>query len=352
MSQSYSSGSSITGGDVCGGPDFHLPDEILAVIPTDPYDQLDLARKITSMAIASRVKKLEEDTGRMRQKLFEKDRVISDLEEKVSRLQNVYQESDSKLKIVVDENMKLSKERDSLAVTAKKLSRDLSKLESFKRQLMQSLNDDNSYQAETVDIGTCDQAVLKAYPDKDEGRNGYMIQRSFGASTNVGNPIDEASRHAMQNFSVSPYITPRLTPTGTPNILSTNGSPRAYSAAATPRRASGAMSPTKTQYDGSTAVSPWYPSSKQSSAANSPPCGRSLPARTPRIDGKEFFRQARSRLSYEQFSAFLANIKELNAQKQTREETLRKAEEIFGTDKKDLYVSFQGLLNRNVHTSR
>ncbi|KAF5730827.1 Interactor of constitutive active ROPs 2 [Tripterygium wilfordii] len=348
MSQSHSSGSSITGGDGGGEMDFHLPDEILAVIPTDPYDQLDLARKITSMAIVSRVTKLEAETGRMRQDLFEKDRVISDMEEKVSRLQNAYQEADSKLKIMVDENMKLSKERDSLAVTAKKLSRDLSKLESFKRQLMQSLNDDNSYQAETVDIGTCDQAVPKAYPDKDEGRNGYMIRHSFGASTNVGNPIDEASRHVVQH-SVSPYITPRLTPTGTPKIFSTNGSPSAYSAAATPQRTSGTTSPTKTQYDGRTAVSAWYPSSQQSSAANSPPHGRSLPGRTPRIDGKEFFRRARSCLSYEQFSAFLANIKELNAQKQTREETLRKAEEIFGTDNKDLYLSFQGLLNRNVH---
>ncbi|XP_038685059.1 uncharacterized protein At4g15545-like isoform X2 [Tripterygium wilfordii] len=323
MSQSHSSGSSITGGDGGGEMDFHLPDEILAVIPTDPYDQLDLARKITSMAIVSRVTKLEAETGRMRQDLFEKDRVISDMEEKVSRLQNAYQEADSKLKIMVDENMKLSKERDSLAVTAKKLSRDLSKLESFKRQLMQSLNDDNSYQAETVDIGTCDQAVPKAYPDK-------------------------ASRHVVQH-SVSPYITPRLTPTGTPKIFSTNGSPSAYSAAATPQRTSGTTSPTKTQYDGRTAVSAWYPSSQQSSAANSPPHGRSLPGRTPRIDGKEFFRRARSCLSYEQFSAFLANIKELNAQKQTREETLRKAEEIFGTDNKDLYLSFQGLLNRNVH---
>ena len=31
---------------------------------------------------------------------------------------------------------------------------------------------------------------------------------------------------------------------------------------------------------------------------------------------------SRSRLSYEQFSAFLSNIKELNAQKQTREVNL------------------------------
>ena len=46
-----------------GGPDFELAEEILAVMPTDPYDQLDLARKITSMAIASRVSKLELDNG-------------------------------------------------------------------------------------------------------------------------------------------------------------------------------------------------------------------------------------------------------------------------------------------------
>jgi hypothetical protein len=31
------------------------------------------------------------------------------------------------------------------------------------------------------------------------------------------------------------------------------------------------------------------------------------------------------------------------------QETLRKAEEIFGTDNKDLYFSFRGLLNRNIH---
>ncbi|GAV64121.1 hypothetical protein CFOL_v3_07639 [Cephalotus follicularis] len=322
---SHSSGS--------GGPDFNIPDEVLAVIPTDPYEQLDLARKITSMAIASRVSKLEAEVGRTRQTMYEKDKVISELEEKLSHVQLACQEADSRLKTVVDENIKLSQERDSLAMTVKKLGRDLTKLETFKRQLMQSLNDDHSSQTETVDIGTCDQSIPKAYPEKDEGTDG----------------IDEASRNAGQRFSLTPYITPRLTPTGTPKIISTIGSPRGYSAAGSPQRTSGKTSPTIYQYDGRTVLSSWYTSSQQSSAANSPPRGRSLPAHTPRIDGKEFFRQARSRLSYEQFSAFLANIKELNARKQTREETLRKAEEIFGTDNKDLYLLFQGLVNRNIH---
>jgi hypothetical protein len=86
-------------------PDFDLGDEILAVIPTDPYDQLDLARKITSMAIASRVSKLESEVAHMRHKLFEKDRLVVELEDRVSRLDHAYQESQSRLKIAVDENV-------------------------------------------------------------------------------------------------------------------------------------------------------------------------------------------------------------------------------------------------------
>ncbi|XP_017224192.1 uncharacterized protein At4g15545 isoform X2 [Daucus carota subsp. sativus] len=302
------------------GHDFNLPDAILSVIPTDPYDQLDLARKITSMAIASRVSNLESETGRLRQSLSEKDRVIAQLEEKVAVLEDACQDAQVQLRVTTEDNMRLSRERDSFAMTAKKLSRDLAKLETFKRQLMQSLSEDDSSQAETVDIETCEQ-IPKAYPITALMQTGQR--------------------------AISPYITPRLTPTATPKVYSTNGSPRRYSSIESPQTTSGATSPTKSLYDGRASLSSWYPSSQQSSAASSPPRGRSTTARPPRIDGKEFFRQARSRLSYEQFSAFLANIKELNAQKQTREETLRKAEEIFGADNKDLYLLFQGLLNRN-----
>ncbi|KAL8156889.1 uncharacterized protein At4g15545-like isoform X2 [Apium graveolens] len=301
------------------GHDFNLPDEILSVIPTDPYDQLDLARKITSMAIASRVSNLENDTGRLKQSLSEKDKVIVKLQERVAELEDACQDVQVQLRIATEDNMKLVRERDSFAMTAKKLSRDLAKLETFKRQLMQSLSEDDSSQAETVDI----EQIPKAYPTTALVPTGQRV------------PLTPS------------YITPRLTPTATPKVYSTNGSPRRYSSMESPQIISGATSPTKSQYDGRASLSSWYPSSQQSSAASSPPRGRSTTARTPRIDGKEFFRQARSRLSYEQFSAFLANIKELNAQKQTREETLRKAEEIFGTDNKDLYLLFQGLLNRN-----
>ncbi|XP_077253387.1 uncharacterized protein At4g15545-like isoform X2 [Tasmannia lanceolata] len=329
------------------GSDFHLPDEILAVIPTDPYDQLDLARKITSMAIASRVSKLESEAGRFRQKMAEKDSIIFELKEKLSELDEMFRKSDARLRTVLDENIKLTNERDWLAVAVKKLNRDLGKLETFKRQLMQSLSDENPPPAETVDIGTCDQSVGKASSVKDEGSNGYTSANFITSSTEMGDTVQHASRYTGQRFSMTPYITPRLTPTATPKVM-TDGPTRRFSTAVSPRKTSGASSPTKHNFGGRSVLSSWYPSSQQSSAASSPPHGLPMPARTPRIDGKEFFRQARCRLSYEQFSAFLANIKELNAHKQSREETLKKTEDIFGIDNKDLYLSFQGLLNRNM----
>ncbi|CAL0328827.1 unnamed protein product [Lupinus luteus] len=328
--------------------DFHIPVEILSIIPTDPYEQLDLARKITSMAIASRVSSLESESSGLRNKLVEKERLIFDLKGRVSDLTNACHEAEARLKNALDDNAKISNERDQLAATAKKLSRDLAKLESLKK-LMQSLTVENPPQAETIDIGTCDQSVAKAYPDKDNDESSYRLHRSYSSSTDPGKTIDEASRYSGQRFSLTPHLTPRLTPTGTPKVISTAGSPRGYSAATSPGKTSGATSPSKLSYDGRSSISSWYSSSQQSSAANSPPRGPGLPGgRTPKMDGKEFFRQARSRLSYEQFSAFLANIKELNAKKQTKEETLGKADEIFGSENKDLYLSFQGLLNRNV----
>lgn len=103
MSQGGGAGAGVGGG---GGIEFDLSEEILAVIPTDPYEQLDLARKITSMAIASRVSKMETEIGRMRANIFEKDRMIFELEEKLSRLQQANHEAESRLKLVFDENVR------------------------------------------------------------------------------------------------------------------------------------------------------------------------------------------------------------------------------------------------------
>lgn len=66
------------------------------------------------------------------------------------------------------------------------------------------------------------------------------------------------------------------------------------------------------------------------------------------VDGKQFFRKARNSLSYEAFNDFLANIKRLNNQQQTREETLDQARRIFGPEQQHLYAEFEQLLNKSI----
>lgn len=58
---------------------FDLPEEVLEVLPSDPFEQLDVARKITSIALATRVSALESEASVFRHKLTEKDAIISDL---------------------------------------------------------------------------------------------------------------------------------------------------------------------------------------------------------------------------------------------------------------------------------
>uniref|UniRef100_A0A453CQG2 At4g15545-like C-terminal domain-containing protein n=1 Tax=Aegilops tauschii subsp. strangulata TaxID=200361 RepID=A0A453CQG2_AEGTS len=299
------------------GVDFHLPDEILAVIPTDPYEQLDVARKITSMAIASRVSRLEADVARLRRDLADRDRGDADLRARLA-------DSDARLLAALDENAKLVKERDTLALTAKKLSRNLAKLEAFKKQLMKSLSEDNLLQlsetGEDRDVDAENSGTARSPSWKDEVSSSHTSSNTSSRST-----ITESAQGYQ--FSITPYVAPRITPASTPKFYS------------------GPTSPTRSRSEDQSAFSSWNGSSHQYSAPVSPQ-RRSFTGR-PRIDGKEFFRQARTRLSYEQFGAFLANIKEFNAQKQSREDTLSKAEEIFGTEHKDLYISFQNMLNRN-----
>ncbi|XP_019082726.1 PREDICTED: uncharacterized protein At4g15545-like [Camelina sativa] len=390
--------------------DLELSDEILSVIPTDPFEQLNLAKKITSMAIASKVSTLEAEVIELRQKLQEMEMCTHELESKAYRYERDIREADSRFKIVLHDNMNLTKERDSLTTTVTNLNREMAKLETFKRKLVQSLSNDDEIappQTDSVDIKTYDQSVPLSYPDKSVDMTHHPVEEAV--------PIYTGPR-----FSVSPWLTPQTNSTaGSPKARTSGWYPSTSSqqssaANSTPRglplqaprtpRIDGkeffrqqtdsvdiktydqsvplsypdksvdmthhpveeavpiytgprfSVSPWLTPQTNSTAGSPkartsgWYPStsSQQSSAANSTPRGLPLQApRTPRIDGKEFFRQVRSRLSYEQFKAFLATIKELNAQRQTREETLRKADEIFGTENKDLYLSMQGFLNKN-----
>ncbi|XP_028759895.1 uncharacterized protein At4g15545 [Neltuma alba] len=320
-----------------GVSNFDLPEEVLQALPTDPFEQLDVARKITSIALSTRLNFLESEASALRAKLAEKDSLIAELQSQVESLDATLSEAADKLVRADQDKESLLKENALLSNTVKKLNRDVSKLEVFRRTLMQSLQEDeeNSGGASNIvakiqsqnslssasQIGDDDSSLP---PSRTSSMRGHISDTGYSlADDREADATRPRVSHGL--LLASQTSTPRITPPGSPPSLSASVSPTRTSKPVSPRRHSISFS---------TSLSSSDPASQT---------GRT------RVDGKEFFRQVRSRLSYEQFGAFLANVKELNSHKQTKEETLRKADEIFGPENKDLYAIFEGLITRNVH---
>lgn len=97
--------SSQNGGSMANGSEFELPPEVLSVLPSDPYEQLDVARRITAMAVGARVSKLESDTAKLRQKLTEKEHVIYDLQERIVEAESTLQETSARLSHALNEQV-------------------------------------------------------------------------------------------------------------------------------------------------------------------------------------------------------------------------------------------------------
>ncbi|KAK4795266.1 hypothetical protein SAY86_013260 [Trapa natans] len=324
---------------------FDLPDELLEVLPSDPYEQLDLARRITSIALSTRVSALESDSADLRAQLSKKDDLIADLQSQVESLDASLADAVDRLSRAEQEKERLLSENQSLSDAVKKLNRDVSKLEIFKKTLMQSLQEDEETPAKPTHI------IAKPTPAEDDSPLPPLRTSSIISNTSeVGNSlVDDQDTEAPPKSGVPHGLllastrTPRLTPPGSPPSYSATASPTNTSKPASPRRHAMSFSTSRGMNDGRSSMFSSLPPSSYGSMTGSDNSGRA------RVDGKEFFRQVRSRLSYEQFGAFLANVKELNSHKQTKEETLRKAEEIFGPVNKDLYTIFEGLITRNVH---
>ncbi|KAK9084065.1 hypothetical protein Scep_030536 [Stephania cephalantha] len=108
---------------------FDLPEEVEAVLPSDPFEQLDIARKITSIALATRVSKLESESSRLRSTLHERDDLIADLQSQIESLHASLAQSTDRLAQADSLKERLLLENASLSNTVKKLNRDVSKQE-------------------------------------------------------------------------------------------------------------------------------------------------------------------------------------------------------------------------------
>ncbi|KAK9918794.1 hypothetical protein WJX75_006959 [Coccomyxa subellipsoidea] len=116
-----------------------VPKEVLAVLPTDPHEQLKLAHKISSRAYTQKVSSLESEVGHLRRVLADKDSHIRTLETRLTSCQLELQEAVEKARASADSQSKLAGEKAALVSTVRSLNRHVAKLEGFKRNLLTSL---------------------------------------------------------------------------------------------------------------------------------------------------------------------------------------------------------------------
>ncbi|GFH07692.1 uncharacterized protein HaLaN_02527 [Haematococcus lacustris] len=85
---------------------------------------------------------VEAEAQQLREALIAKNNIIKQLERKVANMENEVAELQVKSKMAVEEQHRLGTEKGALIETVKRLNREVSRLDAFKRSLLQHLHDD------------------------------------------------------------------------------------------------------------------------------------------------------------------------------------------------------------------
>ena len=254
---------------------------------------LELASRISAMGFATKTQQMQAEIDDLAEQMEEARAKNKQMQKQMIAMEGEVAEAQDKLELAREENAQLLGEKSALTDAVKSLNKEVSKLKNFKMNLMATLKDDD--QVEFANEASGDRlvsSVLQSAKPTASPRQTSGSRMSDRTGAYGSTPVASPARFGSQNQ---------------------NGSNRSHS---------------------STLTSPSVTGSPGGFGG--------------KVDGKEFFRQARARLSYEKFSQFLSNIKELNAHKQTRQETLVRASEIFGDVNADLYATFETLLVKHL----
>jgi len=258
-------------------------------LPQDHEDQMQLGIRIITSSFQNKVHSVEQEIRALRMSNEEQRANVTALQKKNSALEVDLVESHQRSQQLAEENKELFK-------TVGALRKQTARLESLKAAVMTSIQDDHQAQA---DLGDTRALMSEDY-----------LREATPLTTRDIDGIPQA-RHTENSHQDA-------------------------------HRFGGGFSGTQ-EFSGHGLSAPLGAPAPVAPAAQGAPAGSASSV----VDGKQFFRQARSQLSYEAFNMFLANIKRMNNQQQTREETLEEARRIFGTELHSLYQDFEALLNRS-----
>jgi len=277
-----------------------MPGDTSSGLPQEHEDQMQLGVRIITSAFQNKMHALQHEISGLRLTSEEQRQSVTAVQKKNSALE-------VELVEVHQRSQQLSQENKELFQTVQTLRKQIGRLEGLKQAVLSSIQDDQAQEAEIGDS--------RALMNDEYLRGGAPLTAEA-----LGYPGNSAAPRALGSHLQQP---PGAVPSQQSQLT------------------------TQMSFDQPPAQSAYLDNSYSQSQAMLDAQQTPAIAGSPVIDGKQFFRQARSRLSYESFNLFLASIKRLNNQQQSREETLEEARRIFGTELTDLYKDFETLLNRH-----
>jgi len=84
------------------GSDNNLSSAVVAALPKDPDQQLEVAQQVVQYAVSGRVARLEAETSSLRSKVAEKDAVIGSLQARVIGAETTLAETTAKLALAME----------------------------------------------------------------------------------------------------------------------------------------------------------------------------------------------------------------------------------------------------------
>uniref|UniRef100_A0A0G4FIP5 At4g15545-like C-terminal domain-containing protein n=1 Tax=Chromera velia CCMP2878 TaxID=1169474 RepID=A0A0G4FIP5_9ALVE len=267
-------------------------DRMVGWLPSDAEEQLELGWSVISHAFKQKwqdgqteIEALKAENERLVKMLEKADDRSSALEEQLQRAN--------------DKSSQLVSENQNLVYTIKRLQKDVQRLENLKKVVLSQIQEDT----DTI-----------AFPASNTLRAvAAQTAQAQGGHTHTVMP----SGHTNQHFVMSKPAESHMPATISAPLPAGAG-----------RSGNGRSQPEM------------YPPTSQTATG----AAETVAA----VDGKEFFRVARSALSYESFNRFLSVIRQLNNRELSRDATLEHAKGIFGKDQPELLESFRMLLMRHM----
>eukprot|EP01086_Lenisia_limosa_P015785 TRINITY_DN5273_c0_g1_i1.p1 TRINITY_DN5273_c0_g1~~TRINITY_DN5273_c0_g1_i1.p1 ORF type:complete len:273 (+),score=67.35 TRINITY_DN5273_c0_g1_i1:92-910(+) len=258
--------------------------------PEDADSQIEFAISQIRNAYRQKGQQYEGELAQLRLTIQDRDRKAAEYERTISRQEAELHAHQQRVHQLKEEKAKLVEENLKMSQQTNAVKRDLAKLQSFRKAVMASFSEGN-VQLESEEAGL-------------------------------------APSMTSQMFAKSTYSAPITQMSPQPAAPTTSENESDHLLAAIDR-----------SLNRVNIASPAKPAPTQPETAPTAEAGT--------FQTTEFFKIARSRLTYAEFNEFLSAIRRLNSNLMTREETLSKASQIFGTSNKDLLVSFEQLINRH-----